>query len=49
MAARKPKKDTFPIPRVLMVRMSRKEAIVDAIYVDNKGNFKWWVREQSGS
>ena len=58
-AARTHKMETFPIPRVLMVRMSRKEsifdsmsikeAIVDAIPVDNEDNFEGGVREKSGS
>ena len=46
--------ETFTTPRVLMVRISRKEAIfngmstkeaiVDAIPVDNEDNFKGEVR-----
>ena len=51
--------DTFPIPRVLMFGMSRKESIFDglstkeaivyAIYVENENNLYRAVREQSGS
>ena len=32
MAAGTPKTETFPIPTVLMVRMSRKEAIFEGLY-----------------
>ena len=58
-AARTHKMETFPIPRVLMVRMSRKEsifdsmstkeAIVDAIPVKDEDNLEGEMREQLGS
>ena len=54
-----PKTETFPIPRVLIVRISRNEAIVDGLSkneaivddnrVDNEENLKGEVGEQSGS
>ena len=50
MASGTHKRETFPIPRVIMVRMSKKEAsfdglsmkesIVDYIHVDNEENFR---------
>ena len=54
-----PKRRTFPIPRVLMVRIYRKEAIFDSLSTkesiidanpfENEYNFEGEVREQSGS
>ena len=54
-----PKTETFPIPRVLIVRISSNEAIVDGLSeneaivddnrVDNEENLKGEVGEQPGS
>ena len=54
-AARTHKTETFPIPRVLMIRVSRKEAIfaglstneeiVDAFHVDDEDNLEGGVSE----
>ena len=59
MAAGTHKTETFPIIRVLMVRMFRKEnifgvlptkdGIVDALPVDDEDNLEGEVREKSGS
>ena len=56
-ASRTHKTETFPIPRVIMVRMSRKEAIfdglstkediVDAFHVDDKNIMEGEVSEET--